>query len=104
MEKLIELLNEYENDISLWGLADWREFDWNLHYYSNYKDEYVFDNVYYRIISKNFWFIKRLVDNNKINLDEIERYGFFWYTYYKSLLMLLAISDNPIGFLISVLK
>lgn len=57
-----------------------------------------------KIICKEFWFIKYLVENDKINLDEIERYSVFWYTYYQNLLMLLSISDNPIEFLISILK
>ena len=110
MEKLIELLNEYENDISLWSSADWREFDWNLHYYSNYKDEYVFDNVYYKIISKNFWFIKWLLDNNKIRYEKVreqvdkEPMSIGRWLKYNILLMLLAISDTPIEDLISYLK
>lgn len=107
MEKLIELLNEYEKDISLWSEADWREFDWNLHYYCNYKDEYVFDNVYYRIISKNFWFIKWLVDNDKIDLDKLEKKVLkenLIRKFDEWLLMLLSIQEKPIDFLISILK
>ena len=112
MEKLIELLNEFEKHISLWWLADWREFYWNLHYYSNYKDEYVFDNVYYRIISKNYWFIKWLVENEKISYNKVPEHRYVsdysfetiheWMT--DNILMWLAIQDKPIEFLISILK
>ena len=72
------------------------------------------------LISKKFWFIKRLVDNDKIDFDnrdlkdefmlEFERYPVFqgntynWDFNENGLLMLLAIQDDPISFLISVLK
>lgn len=49
-------------------------------------------------------FIKWLIDNNKIDLDEIERCSIFWYTYYQNLLMLLSISNTPIDDLISYLR
>ena len=117
INKLVELLNEYEKYISKWWLADLREFDWSLHYYSNNKDEYVFDNVYYRIISNGYGFIKRLVKNNKIDLDKrptrnkyrLQQYKteLWWYgkiDEYSELLMLLSIQDNPISFLTSILK
>ena len=107
MEKLIELLNEYEKYISMWWLADWREFDWNLHYYCNYKDEYVFDNVHYRIISKNYWFIKRLIDKWKVSLlhrprnediMDLDRSD------YEKLLMMLAVDPDPVKYLISMIE
>ena len=116
MEKLIELLNEYEKYISKWWLADLREFDWTLNYYSNYEDAYVFENVYYRIISNGYGFIKRLVENNKIDRDKIieksdfmpivsnKVWDFLQPTEEQELLMLLSIQDNPIEFLISILK
>ena len=113
MEKLIELLNEYERYLALWWIADRREFDWNLHYYSEYNDEYVFDHIHQRVISKKFWFIKWLVENDKIDLDACE-----WektynnltasrdsnYTQYERLLMALALQDEPIRFLCEILK
>ena len=67
---------------------------------------------YTAIISKEYWFIKRLVDNNKIDTRKIDkdRLETIQYsekeriTIYDWLLMLLAIKDKPIKFLISVLK
>lgn len=108
MEKLIDLLNEYEKE------KCWRLEDWKLHntYYCDYdqKDE---EN---RVISKNFWFIKWLVDNDKIDRDKnVLAFEFSsGYTYdgenYEDhikeckLLMLLAIQSEPLKFLISILK
>lgn len=117
MEKLIELLNEYEEDkiknskwldvLYIWG------YEWTLHYYNNYKDENVFDNVRFLIISKEYWFIKRLVDNNKIDFYNIlkENWTFRKEFYaienkkeYERLIMLLSIEDEPIEFLIDNIK
>ena len=61
------------------------------------------------IVSRRFGFIKWLVKNNKIDLQQLEEkllkiwiYKNIWY--YEWLLMLLSIQDNPIEFLISILK
>lgn len=60
------------------------------------------------IISKKFWFIQRLVDNKKICFTKLED-NWVWYDIntgndYLDMLALLSIQDNPIDFLISVLK
>jgi hypothetical protein len=100
MEKLIELLNEYENTDNWenWHQVEFRES---------------------KIISKKFWFIKWLVENDKIDLDTVKEKiwipCFVWYKEweiscvndkedYEQLLMLLSIQDEPISFLISILK
>ena len=99
MEKLIELLNEYEN------MDNWE----NLHQVE-FRES--------KIISKKYWFIKWLVENDKIDFNKRpELYTFKAETetrwlnnmvdgswHYESLLMLLAIQDNPIEFLVSILK
>ena len=103
MEKLIELLNEYD-----WTPTEWKQiwdkiyFDW-LGWNSELHELI--------IISKYYGFIKWLVDNDKI---ELEAWPLYWcqlimhnrqpYTLYETLLMLLAISDTPIEDLISYLK
>jgi hypothetical protein len=51
MEYLVNLLNEYEIQSNL-ILKIWK-YEGTL-YYSNYKDENVFDNVYFEVISKNY--------------------------------------------------
>jgi len=109
MDKLIELFNEYNlsPEMTGWEPADaWTEEDWNT--MSREAKAY--------IVSKDFWWIKRLVDNDKIcneSIDEVVEdcwtdgiwaYYCKCYWVYESLLMLLAISDNSIEFLISILK
>lgn len=99
MEKFVELLNEYGNEIcNHWG---------------NYQTDMDFtDRDTYWYLSKKFWFIWWLVENDKIDFDGIQnvfyrnkRYKEYRdYSDYESLLMLLAIQDEPIDFLISVLK
>lgn len=70
------------------------------------------------MVSKQFWFIEWLVQNDKININEKwEDYeetnlycnpDFFQlqqhYSYYESLLMLLSIHDEPVKFLSEILK
>ena len=87
MEKLIELLKEYDNE----------EF-WEALYMENkvYANDFL-------IISKKYWFIKWLVENEKIDLDGYPDIDFFNGDV-NNLLMYLAIQDNPIEFLVSILK
>lgn len=123
MEKLIELLNEYVEETDFWDNLDeyneveildeeTLEVNWKYH-----DIEYLY--------TKKFWFIKWLVDNDKIDTDVYktvysgdldkrktltmssgwdEFYQVTEHWVYESLLMLLAIQDEPIDFLISILK
>ena len=111
MEKLIELLNEYE--IWKWknGLDIRQEYAEHNFKYNKY--------LYVRVISKKYGFIKRLVENEKIDFSLIPnkikeiwipmkinweiKYWFDSSDYYW-LLMLLAIQDEPIKFLLEILK
>jgi len=57
------------------------------------------------IISKNFWFVKWLVDNDKINLLKLDnRIALSEFNKVERVLMALSISDTPIEDLISYLK
>ena len=72
-----------------------------------------------KVICKEFWFIKWLVENDKVDWNFID-YAEIHQTkrelesnyelcdiekqYYERLLMLLSIQDNPIEFLVSILK
>ena len=110
MEKLIELLNEYEKELNT-GL-NWRidEKYWMLWRWLNlmWVDQY--------LISKHYWFIKWLVENDKIDRDEIiinsdfmpiafdRKWEKYEWSEEKQLLMLLSISDTPIEDLVSYLK
>jgi hypothetical protein len=116
MEKLIELLNEYIP--KWWEVAHWGKsifYEW-----LNYTD---------RVISKSFWFIKWLVENERIEWETIWNYqsrtklrtlthtAWLWHdaewkseleyikeTFTDGLLMLLSISDTPIEDLLLYLK
>lgn len=89
---LVQLLNEYE--ISLDSQPYWTR---NMVAISEEM-----------VISKKLWFIKRLVNNNKIDNSKLSRESDMWfwdkYEREESLLMLLAISDNPIDLLCEIIK
>jgi hypothetical protein len=108
IEKLVELLNEY--DSSNW----WKETD---EWIDNIWKIYEFHSEL-QIISKKYWFIKWLVENDKIDLWEklfnltkndnrksiicdLDNNDFSWED---TFLMLLSISDTPIEDLILYLK
>lgn len=131
MEKLLELLNEYEKEIKKSKFYEWekwiigatnlfrrdtRDEEWS-HIYSDTADTYV--------ISKKYGFIKWLVENDKIDTDAYktvysgdldkrktltmssgwdEFYQVTEHWVYESLLMLISISDTPIDLLCSLLK
>lgn len=123
MEKLIELLNEYEKErmktniiprirTEKWNDLSYLEMSW---FYSELL-----------CISKKYGFIKWLVDNDKIDIEEMyeriwkpqiimydERHeeeelceiiGVNERSYYEDLIMLLSIQDEPIYFLCDILK
>lgn len=100
MEKLIELLNEYKWKEERTIECGCPHNDW---YWA-----YTYEHEELIIISKKFWFIQWLVENKKVNMREdgiISLASELWEEAdYETLLMLLSIKDNPIGFLISILK
>jgi len=98
MEKLIELLNEFNPSM------EWRMEDWVLESRLDFPAEYV---AYRWICSKNYWFIKWLVENDKIDIDKLEKKVLkenLIRKFDEWLLMLLSISDTPIEDLISYLR
>jgi len=128
MDKLLELLNEYEfnyyyewQNNTNYNYNTWK-YDWAYFMYwigRSVKAYWVIANAW--IISKEYWFIKWLVQNNKIDTEKIEnseyylidrRYYYerkkFWIERKEDLeeilLMLLAISDSPVNDLISYLR
>ena len=104
MEKLLNLWNEYEKTLEPNLQIEWTE-NW-------------VKATPLLIISNEYWFIKWLVDNNKIDFSKLEKiwyvktvYEHNWqyreiveYPKYISLLMLLSISNSPIEDLISYLR
>lgn len=111
MNKLVELLNEYHHFNSDLIYYWWDEEYKRVYFHTEFSDEWIdeqrVDNEW--ICSKRFWFIKWLVDNDKIRksykewLPAITKNWFLleWDTV---LLMLLSISDTPIDDLISYLR
>lgn len=121
MKKLLQLLNEYEmviwtDRVWWWAIDDGTFFCTRTSKKGNLIVQYSSeDEAILRIISKKFWFVKWLITNNKVNrvkevINDIQYRGHGQienvdcYNQYDSLLMLLAIQDNPINFLTSVLK
>ena len=112
MEKLIELLNEYNWNVlkhsDIWEEKDWKIF---LRIDSNHTFGFHID-LY--VISKSYWFIQWLVENEKIDFSKVkekiwlerELYERMLYRYKETdfLIMLLSIENEPIEFLISILK
>ena len=109
LEKLIELFRDYVenywNDTKDPTIDNVVIYDWQWFYFGArfYSDE--------KVLSKKFWFIKRLVENDKIDLMKLKKwiednkfYCAKWGKITNMLLMLLSIQDNPIEFLISILK
>lgn len=109
MEKLIELLNEYERSKGTnIEITYWECVYWNLSYFR-------YGNWYSNLlcISKSYYFIHWLVNNDKIDRDRTfkENWLFKMYFYdleyvknYDKLIMWLSVEDKPIEFLISILK
>ena len=95
MEKLTELLREYnmsnQSPYILWDA-----------------DYYVDDGLYApQIISKSYWFIKWLVENEKLkwtNKMEMRKIMLGMPEKQDYYIMMLAVTPQPIEFLISLLK
>lgn len=118
MEKLLQLLNEYER--SLWSDREWLwiiDEDWFFCTRKSKKGNLIvqhssLDEAILQIISKKFWFIQWLVEINKIDkqwaknlLYESEVFNPLPYTdLAERLIMYLAIQEDPISFLVSILK
>jgi len=123
MEKLIELLNEYEKS-SFEKDTNW-VYEWEEWEYYEPNDRIIKGNweneeilTQYELCSKQFWFIKWLVENDKIDLwqklfnltkndnrksiiCDLDNNDFSWED---TFLMLLSISNSPIEDLLLYLK
>lgn len=119
MEKLLKLINEYEE--SRWDTIDdwlteeerenwaiieetpmWREYEWHLRHCNAKTVAYEKDTFDWYAISKKYWFIRWLIKNWYTTL---ESWSWFQNTVSeKSLITICAISDNPIQTLLTYLK
>lgn len=112
MEKLLQLLNEYQTQRgSKFKFSSYDERSQSFLLVDS--NEVLWEET---IISKKFWFIQWLADNDRIDYYKV---GEIVDTYkwslrekayvvsdcvYESMLMILAIQDDPISFLVSILK
>ena len=113
MEKLIELLNEYETPRSWVVYKSYDDYDWFFYWVDcDWETEIVWSDSL--ICSKKYWFIQWLVENEKIDywkrnplfITELvgEQEKQVPYSFYEEMLIRLAVSDTPIKDLISYLK
>ena len=118
LEKLWNLLNDYEDykEKEQW----YCNYDWRLHEISDWEEwieqritgfrvdesELWEEESIAVIICKGYMFIQRLVENDKIDRENVKEKADLYQAYwaYESVLMLLSISDEPISDLISYLK
>lgn len=110
MGKLLKLLNEYRLKN---GRSGYTKYISEAVYFTN--KTYFYEH-YSWVISKKFWFIEWLVDNDKIDYYKVGEIvdTYKWSLREKayvvsdcvveSMLMILAIQDDPISFLVSILK
>ena len=117
MNKLIQLLNEHRKEMNGDGKRYIDTDNYNMLTLNNL--DKLSSELW--VISKEYGFIQRLVDNDNIDIEKIENTEYYlidWFYYWerkgfwierkddvvKILLMLLSIQDSPIEFLISILK
>ena len=118
IEKLGELLREYsyKNHDYHWTLYVSWKFEWSVPWTDHDLNK---EEMWMVIKSKEYWFIKWLVENDKINLDDqamqyaksdLSKFFTEWKDKnwmsddYAMLLMLLSIQDEPIRFLCEIIK
>ena len=122
MDKLIRLINEYGHTNNCWPFQTCRiepATEWGSSYLVLSRDdnwEWDWKDWHLtipRLISKEYWFIWWLVENDKIDFNEVSKKEIesrlsivMWWIFIETnwVLMLLSISDTPIEDLISILK
>ena len=101
MEKLIEILNKYQEEKN--SEIRFKRID-DSDFFVCWDDVWL---GYETILSKKFWFIKWLVDNDKLDKEKIwgnESPDIFDYSFYEVVLMILSIQDKPIEFICEILQ
>lgn len=90
MDKLQELLKEYQLSKWEWVRLAWPDVD------VSEKEELALEAT---LISKKYWFIQWLVENDKIDFYQLDTVKST-----NNLIMALSIQDEPLKFLAFVLK
>lgn len=110
MKKLIQLLNEYQTQRG--GKFKFSSYDINSNAFIIDKNPRIVLGEE-TITCKKFWFIQWLMDQNKVEFDRARDRSDFpllyagWWGFYSDadiIVATLAIQDDPIEFLISILK
>ena len=103
MEKLLKLLNEYQeerdSEYRFISIEDWDFFKITSVLWTWLWAETVF--------SKKFLFIRRLTKNDKIDYKKLKSCYIYHdeeWSWEQEILMQLAIQDEPVEFLVSILK
>ena len=123
IEKLIALLNEFETPQSWVVFKSYDDYDWTFYWVDcDWETEIAWSDSF--VCGKRFWWIKWLVENDKIDTSKANDKNLNGYeielriravkelvadseektVLYLNLLMLLAIQDEPIRFLCEILK
>ena len=108
MQKLIWLLNEFETTQIWIVFKSYDDYDGTFYWVDiDGETEIAWSDSY--ICGKRFQWIKWLVENDKIDLENEELISLMSELWerrnpVKCLLMLLSIQDEPINFLVSILK
>ena len=103
MNKLVNLLNEFEKYKTSRAYKIWFVKNWEIR---NTSMPDMFNNSFYWVLicSKEYWFIERLVEEDKI--DGLSHYNCVWgkVVDYLDVISDLAVQDYKIRFLIDLLK
>lgn len=125
MEKLLKLINEYEEsrwttiddwlteeERESWAIIEetpmWSEYEWHLRHCNANKVAYEKDTFDAYALSKKYGFIRWLNDRDMLKPKEIYQQAILdqikeWHEW-EAYTQWLALSDNPISDLISMLK
>ena len=111
MKKLIELLKQFDIKSGR-QYPEYKIEKWIIYYvYHNPLEWDEYTDCTLNIISKKFWFIWWLVRENKIDLLKLTlmklRYTDILVSHFSwedRIIMILSVEDNPIEFLVSILK
>ena len=125
MEKLLKLLNEYED--SRWTTIDdwlteeerenwavleeyptWKELNWHIRHCNANTIAYEKETFDAYVLSKRYGFIKRLTDNHRLETNDTLKNAILeqvkeWHEW-EAYTQWLALSDNPISDLITYLS
>ena len=125
MEKLLQLLNEYEDtrwtviddwlteeERENWAIIEelptWREYDWHIRHCNANTVAFEKDTFDAYVFSKRYGFIKWLWDNHKLEAHDVMKNAILdqireWHEW-EAYTQWLVLSDNPISDLISYLN